>query len=260
MSVLTRTAWPDWRSLVLPALFLAVWSLVTALHWVNPLLIVSPSSVLSAAVQYLTGDQFWPALAATLFRAGLGLLVGGLAGLLLGLVLGLSRWSERLLGLSFHGFKQVSIFAWIPLLSIWLGYNDLSRVVFISVAVLFPVALATFEGIKSISLAQFEVARVYGFSRGQLLIRLVLPAASPQLLTGLKLAVIYAWLATIGAEFLLPSFGDLGLGDILIKGRAAFRVEQVLFGLLLVGSIGWGLNRLAARLEQHLLAWRGPHR
>ncbi|WP_148716135.1 ABC transporter permease [Chitinolyticbacter meiyuanensis] len=247
----------DWRGLVLPVVFIAVWALVTHVGWVNTRLIVPPEKVLVVAWDYIVHGPFIRALLASLWRDGAGFVTGSLAGIALGSLLGVSGWAERLIGPTFHTIKQISLFAWIPLLSIWLGYNDTSRIVFVAVSVFYPVTLATFEGVKSVTRAQVEVAQVYAFSRSQLFTRLILPAASPQIITGLNLGLVYAWLATIGAEFLLPAYGEVGLGDTVIRGRAAFNVELVIFGMVLIGLVGALLNQLATRLEAHALRWRG---
>ncbi|GGP22716.1 ABC transporter permease [Silvimonas iriomotensis] len=248
----------DWRGLVFPLLFVALWQVAASVGWVNTRLIVSPWAVLQAGWQEITANGFAHALAASLARDLSGFVLGSLAGIAFGTLLGLSRWADRLLGPTFHTLRQISLFAWIPLISIWLGYTDQARVLFIAVAAFYPVVLSTHEGIRSVSQAQFEVARVYGFSRWQRLVRLVLPAASPQILTGLNLALIYAWLATIGAEFLLPSFDATGVGATVIRGRAAFRVDVIIVGMLVIGLTGYALNRLAQGLEARLLVWRGP--
>ena len=86
-----------------------------------------------------------------------------------------------------------------------------------------------------------------------------LPSASPQILSGLKLGLIYAWLATIGAEFLLFDF-SVGIGQTVFKGRSAFRVDLILFGLTVIGLIGFGFTRLAQLAEQHLLRWQARAR
>ena len=250
----------DWRGVVLPLGFLTLWSLASLLHWVDARLVPSPWQVLDSAWTTITGTRFFGAVGASLARDLAGFALGALGGIALGTLLGLSRWAERLLGPTFHTLRQISLFAWIPLLSIWLGYNNVSRVVFIAVSTFYPVTLAAFEGVRSVTRAQVEVARVYGFSRIQLLSRLILPAASPQILAGLHLGLIYAWLATIGAEFLLPAYGDIGVGDTVIKGRSAFNVPLVIFGMLVIGGIGAFFNRVAARVEARALRWRGEAR
>jgi sulfonate transport system permease protein len=245
----------DWRGLVLPLLLLAAWAVVTAAHWVDTRLIVPPAGVLRTALQSLSDPAFHLGVLFSVARDLSGFALGALGGVAFGTLLGVSRRADRLIGPTFHTVRQIALFAWLPLLSSWLGYGELSKLVFIALSALYPVALGTFEGVRQITASQAEVARVYGFNRRQLLFRLILPAASPQIATGLSLGLVYAWVATIGSEFLLANWGH-GLGNIVIKGRAAFNVELIVFGMLVIGLVGTLLNRVAARLEARALHWR----
>lgn len=251
----TRRPPRDWRGLVLPVLLLVVWWAVTALGWVNTKLIVPPLGVLETAVKTLSQADFYNGVLASLARDLTGFTIGASAGVGIGTLIGMSRWAERLIGPTFHTLRQISLFAWLPLLTSWLDTGDLSKVVFIALSTFYPVVLGTFEGVRSVTRAQAEVARVYAFTRRQVLTKLVLPAAAPQILTGLRLGLIYAWIATIGAEFLLSSYGH-GLGNIVFKGRAAFNIELIIVGMLAIGAIGYGFNRLADLVEARALRWR----
>ena len=245
----------DGRGLVLPLALLAAWWAVTAFGWVNTRLIVPPLGVLETAVKTLGQGDFYSGVLASLLRDLGGYTLGALAGIAVGTLIGVSRWAERLIGPTFHTLRQISLFAWLPLLSSWLDTGDLSKVVFIALSAFYPVVLGSFEGVRGVTRAQVEVARVYAFTRRQLLTRLILPAAAPQILTGLRLGLIYAWIATIGSEFLLANYGH-GLGNIVFKGRAGFNIELILVGMLAIGLIGYGFNRLADRVEARVLRWR----
>lgn len=247
----------DFRGLVLPVALLAVWWLVTAQGWVNTKLIVPPLGVFKTAATTLADPEFYEGVALSLGRDLSGFFLGAVSGIAFGVLLAVSRWADRLVGPTFHTVRQISLFAWLPMLTSWLGYGDLSKIVFIALSAFYPVVLGTFEGVRGVTQAQAEVAKVYGFTRTQVLLRLILPAASPQILTGLNLGLVYAWLATIGSEFLLANWGN-GLGNIVFKGRAAFNVELIIVGMLAIGLVGTVFNRLATRLEQRALRWRGP--
>ena len=254
---MTRTTSPrvDLRGVVLPLALLALWWTLTANAWVDTRLIVPPGRVLHVAATTLADPLFWHGVLASLGRDVSGFAVGALCGVALGCLLGASHTAERLLGPSFHALRQISLFAWLPLLSSWLGYGEIAKLVFIALSTLYPVALGTVDGVRGVAREWGEVARVFRFTRTQWLFRLILPAAAPQIATGLTLGLVSAWVATIGSEFLLANWGN-GLGNIIIKGRAAFNIELIVVGMLAVGVVGTLLNRIAARVEARVLRWQ----
>lgn len=249
----------DRRGLVLPVGLVLVWFAVTQLHLVNTKLIVPPVGVITTAIAELAKPDFYLGIALSLWRDLSGFTLGAVAGVAVGALIGVSRLADRIIGPTFHTARQISLFAWLPLLSALVGTGDLSKIIFIAFSAFYPVVLGTLEGVRSVSKAHAEVARIYGFTPSQVLFKLILPAASPQILSGLRLALIYAWLATIGAEYLLVNDGQ-GIGNTVFKGRMAFNVELIIFGLVAIGLVGNLFNRIAEAAERRLLRWRAPTR
>jgi len=243
------------RGFVIPLLMLAGWWAVVRFGWSTSPLLVAPARVWQTGVDQVASGQLFAALGASLWRDLVGFAIGAGAGLLLGALLGSSRRVEQLVGPSFHTLKQISLFAWIPLLSVWFGLGDAAKVAFLSLAAFFPVVLNTFEGIRGVPPDLLEVARVLGFTRAQRWRKVILPAASPAIFAGVHLGLIYAWLATLGAEYLLVS--GQGIGNLMIDGREHFRMDMVLLGVFVVGLVGYTLNWIASRIEARALAWRG---
>jgi sulfonate transport system permease protein len=244
----------NWRGLVLPLGLFALWWLVSALHLVKSGLLVSPADVARTAWQQIESGALLRALSASLAREASGFVIGTAAGLLLGSALGLSRVATRLIGPSFDTFKQISLFAWIPLISVWFGLGDMAKVVFLSLAALLPVAAHTCDGVHAVPRRYIEVARALRYSRIQLIRYVILPAALPTIFTGIYLGLIYSWLATLGAEYLLVA--GSGIGNTLIDGSEQFRMDLVLFGIIVVGLTGWALNALARGVERRVMARR----
>jgi sulfonate transport system permease protein len=243
------------RGAALPALLLACWWAAFHFAWTDSVMLVPIDKVWDTALRMSSNGQLWTALGASLARDLAGLVLGSLAGFALGCALGLSRLLENLVGPSFHTLKQISLFAWIPLISLWFGLGDSAKVVFIALAAFFPVMLNTFEGIRSVPRELIEVGRVCALSPLQMLRHVVLPSALPSIFNGVHLALIYAWLATLGAEYLLTS--GIGIGNLLTDGREHLWMDQVLLGIVIVGLVGFALNLAASRIESRLLRWRG---
>ena len=242
------------RGALLPFLILMAWEVSVRWHLANPRLLASPSIVFATTVTALHNGDLWFALRASVERMLCGLALGTVAGLLLGTVLGLSKTVDTLIGPSFHAVRQIAVFAWIPLISMWFGLGEAAKVTFIALVALFPVVVNTYEGIKSVAPEYVEVAKVFAFSRWRLLQRVVLPAATPSIITGIELAVIYAWLATIGAEYLMTT--TAGVGSLLLEGREQFRMDIVLLGIVATGLVGWLLSSGTRGIGAYLLRWR----
>ena len=243
-----------YRALALPLALVVAWELSTRYGLVNTRLLVPPTLVAQRALSELREGALLSQLVASLARDLGGAALGSLFGVLVGSVMGVSRLGERLLGPSFHAAKQVAIFAWIPLMSVWLGTGETAKVVFIALAAFYPVAVNTFEGIRSVSPAHVEVAKVFRYTPLQVFRRVVLPAAAPSIFTGVKVGLVYAWLGTIGAEYLLAAAP--GIGNLMIDGRESFQMDKVLLGVIVVGAVGFAISAAASALEAKILGWR----
>jgi sulfonate transport system permease protein len=241
-----------WRGWVLPGSALALWWLASHLGWSHSGLLVSPQQVWHTGVEQIVTGALWRALSASLARELTGFILGTVGGLLLGGLLGLSPWAQRAIGPSFNTFKQISLFAWIPLISVWFGLGDLAKIVFLSLAALIPVVAHVSDGIRNVPVSLLEVARVFRYNRRQTILHVIVPAALPSIFTGVYLALIYSWLATLGAEYLLVA--GRGIGNLLVDGSDQFRMDLVLFGVIVIGLVGWALNAVARALERHIFA------
>jgi len=128
-----------WRGWVIPAVALLSWWFVSRHVVAGHGMMTSPAQVLHTAIDQTRSGALWRALSASLARELTGFTLGASLGLLLGALLGVSPFANRLIGPSFNAFKQVSLFAWIPLISVWFGLGDVAKVVFLSLAALVPV-------------------------------------------------------------------------------------------------------------------------
>lgn len=243
------------QALALPAVFILLWAVASYFNWLDAKIIPSPWQVVLNASTILAQAEFWQGLAASLSRNLTGYLIGASLGVACGVALGTSRWMQWIFAPSFHVLRQVSLFAWLPLISTFLGYGNVAKILFISLSVFYPVALHSLEGVSSIANKYREVAQVYQFPKAYTYRKLILPAGSPQIFVGLQLGLMFAWLATIGSEFLLANYG-VGLGNLVIRGREQFNVSLILIGMVLIGAIGLLLNRILSIFEQRVLAWQ----
>lgn len=239
---------------LLPLALLVLWQGVLSLGWIDSHILVAPSQVLHTTVQGLANGNLPLALGQSLGRALGGLLLGGSLGLLAGLLLGLARPAERLFGPTLGALRQVAIFAWVPLITAWFGLGELAKLVFIAFAAFFPLFVATQRGVAGLSPQLDEAARVLRLGRLQRLWLLVLPGAAPAIFAGLRLAMIYAWLGTIGAEYFMPGGG--GIGNLMIAAQQLFQLDRIMAAMLLIGLTGALINALGQALEARATRWR----
>jgi sulfonate transport system permease protein len=242
------------RGAALPLLLVAAWQWASTAGVVDGRLLPPLERVAAAAWTQLVHRDLLGDLGTSLARNLAGFALGGAAGVGFGLLIGLSRLAHRMLRPSFDALKGIAVFAWIPLIAIWFGFGEASKVAFVALAAFTPVALNTDEGVRGTPRGLLEVGAALGYGPWQRLRRIHLPAALPSILTGLQLGLIYAWLATVGAEYFLAK--GSGIGGVLIEGRDRFDMAQVLLGVLLLGGVGFLLNRLALLAADRLAPWR----
>jgi sulfonate transport system permease protein len=242
------------RGTVLPILLLSAWEFASHASLVDPRILPPLERVAHTAVVQVMHEGLLTNLAASLLRDMAGFTLGTLIGIVIGTTLGLSPVADRLFMPSFNGLRQIAILAWIPLISIWFGVGEEAKIVFIMAAAFIPVVLNTHEGMRSASKQLFEVARALTFTRWQLVTRLYLPSALPSIATGVHLALIYAWVASIGSEYFM-TVGP-GIGGLIIAGRERFQMDLVMLGILILGLVGFLINCGASAIEARLLRWR----
>ncbi|SFR88066.1 ABC transporter permease [Sphingomonas jatrophae] len=246
---MTRARFDPLLSLVgLLALLLAWWT-ATRLGVFPRQVLAPPESVWRAFVQGAGSGELGAHILASLGRLGTGYAAGALVGAAFGLAMALSREFEAYTSGLFHAVRQVPTIAFIPMLVLVFGVEETFKIVVVAKASFYPVALAVFTGIRGISAKYLDVAAVYTLSLAQRLRLLMLPAALPPVLTGLRLGLSRAWVALVAAELLVA---DEGIGQMMEMGRQMFRLDIVLMGVVVIGTIGFLLDHGFKLLERRL--------
>lgn len=246
---LTRFAlsWP------FPLAVLLVWYLAAEYEWLPPQILPPPSMVATTFVELVQTGELPDNLLISLWRVLAGFLAGGLGGLALGVLMGLSPTAKDYLYPTFRLIAQVPSIGWLPLLMMVVGIGEALKIILISKAAFVPIALNTYKGLQGVSTRFIEVARVYRFTRWQLLSKVVFPAALPQIWNGIRYGLTHAWLALVAVELLASSEG---LGFMIVYGRQLYQLDVVLAAVVVVGAIGFALDKILAVTEQRLLRWR----
>ena len=239
--------------LVVPALLFALWWTAAERHWVPEQLLSPPGPVWQSLRELWASGELQDHLSFSAARVAWSLLIGGSAGLLLGFGMALSRTLRAYLYPSFSVVAQFPVLGWIPLLIIFAGIDEALKISAISIAVVVPVALNALKGIAQIPPSLIEVSRVFRFTPTQTVLRVVLPAAAPSLFTGLRQAVMQAWLSLVFVELLASSEG---IGYLIVWGRQLAQPDLIVAGMVVIGVVGVLLDLSLRWAEAHLQGWR----
>lgn len=235
--------------LAVPVALVAVWHAVTTSGLVPPYQLPSPLAVVQAGVELAQRGQLAPYVAISTQRVLLGFAVGAALGLAVGSVVGLSRFGDRLLAPTVGALRAVPSLAWIPLLIIWMQYGEDSKVTLVAIGAFFPVYTTVAAALRHVDPQLVEAGRAFGLRGARLLARVQLPAATPGVVAGLRLALAQSWLFLVAAELLGAS---MGLGFLLTDSQNNGRVDRILLAIVLLAVLGKATDALIGLGERKL--------
>jgi taurine transport system permease protein len=237
---------------------LGLWSIATRAGWVKPLFLPPPEAILSAFGQAWTGAIDGAPLGLhvrdSLLRVAAAFGLAALLGIPAGLAMGTSRIARGLLDPLIEFYRPLPPLAYLPLMIIWFGIGELSKVLLILLACFAPIALSTRAGVLSASADQINAARALGASRAQVLRHVVLPAALPEILIGLRIGMGVGWTTLVAAEMVAA---QAGLGQLVLNASNFLRTDVVVMGILLIGLFAALFELGLRRLERVLVPWKG---
>lgn len=250
----------DWTPIVRAASvvgFFLLWALVSwgnaRLVVVNPSLLPGPWDVGASAWDMIKRGELHVHIWMSTKRVLQGFAIGALLGVALGTIVGQRRWARHTLEPVIELLRPIPPLALLPMMVIWFGIGEWSKIVFIAYACFFPIFVTAVEGISYVDEVLKRAAESLGASRTQRFFHVVLPAALPSILTGLRLGFGLSFFVIVAAEFVAA---DSGLGYLINEGRNFFLLSPMFVGAILVGLVGLVANGLVRRLEAHLLRWR----
>nr|WP_233568050.1 ABC transporter permease [Cohnella faecalis] len=242
---------------IVPAAVLAFWQLASANEWISPQLFPGPLSIFRDFYDLLVSGELANHLKISVYRAALGFLIGGSSALVIGMIVGLFSRAEQMLDPTIQMLRTVPLLAITPLFILWFGFGELSKVLLISVGAFFPLYVNTFLGVRNVDAKLFDVARVLEFSRFKQITKLVLPAALPNVLLGLRLSLSMAWLCLVVAELM---GADRGIGFLIQDARSFMRTGVVFVGIFIFAAVGKLTDSLVRLMERRLLKWQDSYK
>lgn len=255
--------WPLSRQVTLSigtlAVLLTVWWTVAALQLISPLFLPPPQQVLAklltiAGPQGFMDATLWQHLAASLTRIVLALLAAVVIGIPVGIAMGLSPTVRGILDPVIELYRPVPPLAYLPLMVIWFGIGETSKILLIYLAIFAPVAMSALAGVKSAQQVRIRAAQSLGASRAQVLWFVILPGALPEILTGLRIGLGVGWSTLVAAELIAAT---CGLGFMVQSAGEFLATDVVLAGIAVIAIIAFLLELGLRALQRRLTPWHG---
>jgi ABC-type nitrate/sulfonate/bicarbonate transport system permease component len=200
------------------------------------------------------GTSLWSHFQASLLRTMTGFVAGSAAGIVLGLLMGYSRIAAAALMPFFSFVRPIPAIAYIPMVILWFGIGEFSKILVIFLASFLYVSMNTAAGVQAVPQELLRVARTFGANATQLFFLVILPEALPYVILGLKVGLALSWAVVVASELVAA---QSGLGYMIMDAGTFFRINDVYIGVFLIGLVGLLLERVLVLMERRVVHWSG---
>ncbi len=249
---LERREHPVVRALAL-VFVLLVWEAVTRTGWVPALFLPSPSGVIQTGVEMLRSGELGTHIATSLRRIVVGFGLGALGGVSVGLAVGFFSLAEAVGNPLIAATFPIPKIALLPLLILWLGIGEASKVAVIMLGVFFPMAINTYTGVRNADPLLIRAAVSFGAGRWSLIRKVMLPSALPMIFAGLKLGAGTSLLLLVAAEMIAA---NAGIGFLVLHAQNLMETTKLMVGIVLLSVLGVASHWLLVRLERVAIPWK----
>ena len=236
----------------------ALWFMATNHGWIKPLFLPSPQAVWAQIIE-VSREGF--ADASLLTHIGWSALrvfgafaLAVLTAIPVGILMGVNRVARGVFDPLVEFYRPLPPLAYLPLVVIWMGIGESSKVLLIYLAMFAPLALSARAGVKSVAIEQIHAAYSMGASRGQVLRYVIMPAALPEILTGMRIAIGFGWTTLVAAEMVAAT---AGLGFMVLTASKFMATDVVIMGILVIGVLALLFDLGMRWLERTLVPWKG---
>lgn len=243
--------------LIVPIVIIFLWWAVTNFTNTPSTILPKLSSVEKKFIQMINDGQLQNDLKISLLRVLEGYAVSAVLGIFLGTVIGMSETIRKILQPTLTTIRQIPIMAWIPLLILWCGIGESSKIVVIVLASFFPIMVNTQAGISQTPLEYVEVARLYKLGKLKTFFKVYLPHALPHIKTGLKLGLGVSWMAVVAAELIASTSG---IGYSMSYARTLMQSDVVIICMLVIGLVGIIMDKVVSIVFEALTPWEKKKR
>ncbi len=247
-----------WLSIGSILFFIFVWWLFTFMGWVKPLFVPSPGAILTKFVSIwqngFTNTPFLDHVAVSTARVFGAFALACIVGIPLGLAMGMSPLIRGIFDPPIEFYRPIPPLAYLPLMIIWFGIGETSKVLLIFLSVFAPVALGARSGVKSAAIEQIHAAYSFGATRWQVLRHVILPSALPEILTAMRIGIGFGWTTLVAAEMVAATEG---LGYMVLSASQFLQTSTVMMGIIVIAIIAYAFDLLMRFVERRVLPWKG---
>jgi taurine transport system permease protein len=240
------------------ALF-ALWWIATHFGWIRDLFLPMPERIVTAFADAWKGDiqggrplteHFWWSL----YRVFAAFVLACVTAIPVGIAMGVSRIARGIFDPPLEFYRPLPPLAYLPLIVIWFGIEETAKIVLIYLACFAPLAMAARAGVRSVTIEQINAAYSMGASKWQVIVHVVIPAALPEILTGMRIAIGFGWTTLVAAEMVAAT---AGLGQMVLNASNFLRTDVVIMGIVVIGVVAYLFDLLMRRIERRLVPWKG---
>jgi taurine transport system permease protein len=235
-----------------------LWFLVTNLGLIKPLFLPSPQAVWQQFYEYLSGTAndkpLWQHFLASILRVAVAFWAAFLTAVPVGIAMGMSRVARGIFDPPIEFYRPLPPLAYLPLIIIWFGIDEMPKVLLIYLACFAPLALAARSGMKSAAQEQINAAYSMGASYSQVIWHVILPSALPEILVGMRIAIGFGWTTLVAAEMVAA---NVGLGQMVLNASNFLRTDIVIMGIIVIGIVAYLFDMLMRWVERKLVPWKG---
>lgn len=239
-------------ALATPVVLLGVWEITSQMGWIRSSLLPPPSVIFKVLVELVKTGEIFTNLGISILRVAEGFIIGATLGLVIGVQVALVKKFRIAASLIFGLLRPIPVLAWVPVLILWMGIDEGSKITVIAIGSFWTVLVNVAQGIRNVDKKYLEVATILEKDRKTLLTRVVLPASLPAIFTGVRVGIDVAWRSVVAAELIAASSG---IGYMIMYARELSQIDVVLVGVLSIGLTGILIEQLLKLLEKRLLKW-----
>lgn len=241
------------RGFVLPVVILVVWIIATTFGSIPSSILPNVRQVKDGFLEMVKSGQLQGDLWISLGRVVKGFLASAVVGVSLGSVMGMSKRAREYLLPTITVIRQIPMVAWIPLIILWAGIGENSKVIIIMIAAVFPILINTLSGIAETPEGFLEVSHLYKLNKWQTFTKVYLPHALSQILVGLKLGLGVSWMAVVASELIAASSG---IGYRMNEARSIMKSNKVIVCMIVIGIVGILMDKIITVIFEKLVPWK----